>query len=235
MSKDGGSYANLTTLPAVTPASSVSVKVTVSATEMNADNITIAFIDAAGSEWCDLFINLQTVANQIDDLSTFDVSSDTVDVGKISGDSTAADNLELMYDGTGYNAAASTIGNVTTVTGLNDPTAAAVADAVWDELLSEHTGSGTAGEALDDASATNPTAAAIADQVWDEAKAGHTTAGSFGEEVQAHATSSEITGASVTPTSPSSSGTITIHRGDTFTATFSDLGDINDRTKLWFT
>ncbi len=32
---------------------------------------------------------------------------------QISGDATAADNLELMYDGTGYNAANSTIGTVT--------------------------------------------------------------------------------------------------------------------------
>jgi len=37
-----------------------------------------------------------------------------------------------------------------------------------------------------------PTAAAVADAVWDEAIADHTAAGSFGEEVQAHATSSEI-------------------------------------------
>lgn len=37
----------------------------------------------------------------LDSLSTFDAATDTVDVGKISGDATAADNLELQYDGTG--------------------------------------------------------------------------------------------------------------------------------------
>jgi hypothetical protein len=59
ISKDGGAEANLNTLPAVTPAASTSVKVTVSATEMDADNITITFRDAAGSEWCDLKVNIQ--------------------------------------------------------------------------------------------------------------------------------------------------------------------------------
>ena len=37
--KDGGAFANITTLPAVTPASSKSVKVTLSSTEMNADEV----------------------------------------------------------------------------------------------------------------------------------------------------------------------------------------------------
>jgi hypothetical protein len=37
---------------------------------MNGDNITVIFSDAAGSEWCDLQMNLQTTANQIDDLAT---------------------------------------------------------------------------------------------------------------------------------------------------------------------
>lgn len=60
VSKDGGALANLTTTPSVSPAGSKMVKVVLSATEMNADNITIVCSDAAGSEWCDLVINLQT-------------------------------------------------------------------------------------------------------------------------------------------------------------------------------
>ena len=69
ISKDGGAFANLTTLPTVTPASSYSVKVTVSATEMTADNVLIVFADAAGAQWCGLSINIQTAARQIDDLA----------------------------------------------------------------------------------------------------------------------------------------------------------------------
>jgi hypothetical protein len=69
VSKDGGALANLTTLPAVTPAASKAVKVTLSSTEMNADNVVVIGSDAAGAEWDDVFINIQTSVSQIDDLS----------------------------------------------------------------------------------------------------------------------------------------------------------------------
>jgi len=69
ISKDGGAFANLTTMPTVTPASGKAVKVTVSNTEMTADNVLILFSDAAGAQWCDLSVNIQTAARQIDDLA----------------------------------------------------------------------------------------------------------------------------------------------------------------------
>lgn len=74
----------------------------------------------------------------------------TADVTAISGDSVAADNLELDYDGTGYAKANSTIGTTTTNTDMvaAAPTAAAVADAVWDEAATGHTDAGKAGEQL---------------------------------------------------------------------------------------
>lgn len=59
ISKDGGAEANLNTLPSVTPASGRHVKVTVSATEMDADNVKIVFSDASGSEWCDYSLTIQ--------------------------------------------------------------------------------------------------------------------------------------------------------------------------------
>jgi hypothetical protein len=80
VSVDGGALANLTTLPAVTPAASKLVKVDLSSAEMNGDNITIIFSDAAGAEWCDLVINLQTTARQIDDLAYPTVSGRSLDV-----------------------------------------------------------------------------------------------------------------------------------------------------------
>lgn len=70
-----------------------------------------------------------------------------VDAQEISSDATAADNAELFFDGTGYAAANSTVGTVTTLTNAN-PTAAAVADAVWDEASTGHTDAGKAGEQL---------------------------------------------------------------------------------------
>lgn len=78
ISKDGGAFANLTTLPTVTPAAGKGVKVTVSATEMTADNVLIIFSDVAGAEWCDLSVNVATSAQQIDDLAT-QASVNTID------------------------------------------------------------------------------------------------------------------------------------------------------------
>lgn len=63
VSKDGGALANLTTLPAVAPASSVCVTVTLSATEMNGDYVTIVLIDqTAPKEWCDVLISIPTTS-----------------------------------------------------------------------------------------------------------------------------------------------------------------------------
>jgi len=67
---DDGAPANLTTLPVVDADFTKRVKVNLSADEMNGDNITIVFSDAAGDEWCDLIVNVQTAATQVDDLST---------------------------------------------------------------------------------------------------------------------------------------------------------------------
>lgn len=60
ISKDGGAFANLATLPTVTPALGRSVRVQLSATEMTADNIVVIFNDTAGAQWNDNFILIQT-------------------------------------------------------------------------------------------------------------------------------------------------------------------------------
>lgn len=72
------------------------------------------------------------------------------------------------------------------------PTAATVADAVWDEARADHTTAGSFGEV--------ETSADIADAVWDEARADHVAAGSFGQgaaSVQGNVTGSvgSVTGA----------------------------------------
>lgn len=63
------------------------------------------------------------------------------------------------------------------------PTAAAIADAVWDEAQSGHTTSGTFGKNLDGQISTiiSGGATGIANAVWNEATSGHTTAGTFGK------------------------------------------------------
>lgn len=69
VSIDGGALANLATLPTVTPAGGSMVKFTLSTAEMAGANATVVCLDAAGSEWCDLTINIPTAARQIDDLA----------------------------------------------------------------------------------------------------------------------------------------------------------------------
>jgi len=59
-------------------------------------------------------------------VTTATAVSGTVDIGAVSGDATAADNLELDYDGTGYAKANSTIGTATDVS--NGVTASTVTD-----------------------------------------------------------------------------------------------------------
>jgi len=63
VSKDGGALANLTTLPAVEPASSVLVTILLSSTEMNADVVSVVCIDQTSpKEWADLVISIPTTA-----------------------------------------------------------------------------------------------------------------------------------------------------------------------------
>lgn len=61
--KDGGGLNNLSTLPSVDPAGSIWVKITLSATEMNADVVSIQCIDqTATKEWSDLAVCIPTTA-----------------------------------------------------------------------------------------------------------------------------------------------------------------------------
>lgn len=58
--KDGAGLTNLSTIPAVDPSGSVLVKITLSATEMNADVVTIVGIDTAPKEWADFVLSIPT-------------------------------------------------------------------------------------------------------------------------------------------------------------------------------
>lgn len=66
VSKDFGALANISTLPT---AIGKMVQVTLSATEMDADNVTVVFSDQSGGEWDDAIMTIQTTAQQIDDLA----------------------------------------------------------------------------------------------------------------------------------------------------------------------
>ena len=67
VSKDGGSFANISTLPTEIDSSGV-LSVTLTSTEMTADTVVVRFHDTAGDEWCDALIVIHTAENEIDDL-----------------------------------------------------------------------------------------------------------------------------------------------------------------------
>ncbi|KKK83311.1 hypothetical protein LCGC14_2794670 [marine sediment metagenome] len=77
---DDGAPANLATLPVVDGDFTKRVKVNLSAGEMNGDNCTLIFSDAAGAEWCDQTVNLQTAVRLIDDLAFPTTTGRSIDV-----------------------------------------------------------------------------------------------------------------------------------------------------------
>jgi hypothetical protein len=128
VSTDNGAFANLTTLPIVSPAGSLNVKVNLSQAEMNGDKIVVQCIDAAGDEWDDVLIFIDATVANVDDIVRSTTPANTlavdannrVDIGQwlgtavttsatsakpemdvfsVSDDSTAANNLEILFDG----------------------------------------------------------------------------------------------------------------------------------------
>ena len=86
---DDGAPGALTTTPVVDADFTRRVKISLSAAEMTGDNITVICSDAAGAQWCDLTINIQTTTRQIDDLAYPAVSGRSLDVaadGSVAGD-----------------------------------------------------------------------------------------------------------------------------------------------------
>src|SRR3990167_9937603 len=123
---------------------------------------------------------------------------------QISGDSTAADNAEAFFDGTGYAGTGNVIPtvttatNVTTVNGLaanvitatsiaaDAITAAKIADGAIDAATFAAGAINAAAIAADAIGASELAAdavAEIADAVWDEDATGHQTQGTFGQAI----------------------------------------------------
>lgn len=66
----GGTFANLTNLPTVSPVGSTQVKVELTAAEMAGADRTVQFHDAVGGEWLDQAIHITADEQVIDDLAT---------------------------------------------------------------------------------------------------------------------------------------------------------------------
>lgn len=194
ISIDGGALANLGTLPTVTPAAGRQVKVILSQAETNGDNLTVQFVDAAGAEWCDLLVNIQTAAKQFDDLPTLEQIWGA-SVGLMAGvsDSFGQAIAEIWARVGAYidvaisSRSSLDAAGVRSAVGLgsaNLDTQLGAIDAKTTNLPSDPADQSliiAATNALGASIAALPTAAQNADAVWDEATSGHVTPGSTGK------------------------------------------------------
>lgn len=80
VSIDEGAFANLATLPTVTPAGGRNVKVALSAAEMNGDRITVQAVDAAGAEWDEVLVALAPAVQILDDTALIIPAGDIGDL-----------------------------------------------------------------------------------------------------------------------------------------------------------
>lgn len=144
VSIDGGALNNLATLPAVTPASSKMVKVTLSASEMNGDNITVVLSDASGAEWRDLVVNLQTAARLFDDLAYPTTTGRSIDVsatGEVGIDwaNIGAPTTTVNLANTSVNVG-SVAANALTASALATDAVNEIADGVLNRAITEPSG-----------------------------------------------------------------------------------------------
>jgi len=155
---DGGAAANCTNLPAVTPAGGKWVKIVLTAAEMNGDMIIVQCSDAAGAEWMDVGVTLNTSSRQIDDLafpatsgrsSAIDPSGgQTVQPGTAAGQIDLTSGLVKVQQGTAAGQLDTSAGRVTVQAGvgagqldvtagvINAALSAAEREALWNVLAS---------------------------------------------------------------------------------------------------
>lgn len=165
---DLSSLANITTLPSETPSGSGVVKVSLSSSEMNFDRVVIRFIDAAGSEWDDLVVEILTSANTIEDsiADTEDIQS-RIPAALVSGRIDAS----VGAMATGVITSTAIASGAITATGIATD-AIGAAQLASDAVAEIQSGLSTL------------TTANVADAVWNAATASYGTAGSYGALVE---------------------------------------------------
>lgn len=147
VSTDGAAFANLGSLPAVTPASGRAVKVTLSNTEMNGDDVVVQFVDAAGSEWDELVVHIHTTTRGVDNLAYPTTSGRSMDVDASGG-------VEVGSFQAGALTSAAFAAGAINAAALAADAGAEIADAVWDEdIVAAHGTADTAGKLLNDVEA----------------------------------------------------------------------------------
>ena len=130
VSKDYGAFANLATLPDAEPDAGYAIRVQLSATEMDADVVTVLFHDTSGAEWCDQVITILT-----DTATIGEIEAQTDDIGASGAGLTAIPTI-------------ASVASVETVQAIAATGLAAIAAAVWDRLTSALTTAGSVGAYL---------------------------------------------------------------------------------------
>lgn len=128
--KDGGGVANIGTLPTEIGTTGI-LPVVLTATEMDADVVTVRFRDASGSQWADLLLTIHTVARNFDDLATQTSVDDLPTNAELATSQAAADdatlaaiaalnNISTAQVNAEVDTALSDVGLTTTITGRVD-------------------------------------------------------------------------------------------------------------------
>jgi len=125
-SLDGATFADCTNEATEVATSSGIYFLDLTATEMNTDNTFV-------------IVKTSTAGAKTTPISLYpeEAGDIRVNVTQVSDDATAADNLELDYDGTGFNKSSSTIGTTTTNSDMRGTDSAALASVATETRLAE--------------------------------------------------------------------------------------------------
>lgn len=181
-SEDGAGFADCSNEATEIATSSGMYLLDLIATETDGDTVAV-IVKSTEGKTTPMVIYPASTANPID-----------VNVQQISDDATAADNMELDYDGTGFDKANSTMGTIS----------ALAADSITSSVIAANAIG--ASELATDAIGAAQLAADAVDEIWNEAMSGHTTLGTFGQALNAHSFTGEVNDASATTTSFAADG-----------------------------
>ncbi len=180
ISKDGGAFTDCVNEATEIATSSGMYYLDLTADEMNADTVAI-------------IVKTSTTGAKTTPIVLYPAESTDipVNVKSVSDDTTAADNMEFAFDGTGYGFTGCTM---PTVTNLTNKTGFEIAgtktklddlnDLAQSDILSDATPFAGANIDATISSRSSHSADDVADKVWDEAIADHTTVGTFGAKNQ---------------------------------------------------
>ncbi len=228
VSKDGGNFANIGTLPTQIQTTGV-LPVALTADEMNADIVTVLFHDASGSEWQDAVVTIYTAGQTLDAIEGLvdDLESRVGTPSDLGSGATVAANLvdiEGQTDDIGVAGAG--------LTALGDTRLANLDAAV--STRSSH----SAADVWSVGTRTLTSFGTLVADIWSYTTRTLTSlsalVSSIATSVWSYATRT-LTQTAAQVAAVMSGSTITVTRGDTTTFSLTGLGDITGYKEVWFT